>query len=49
MAPLAVSVKPGPHAADVLGEIEESVGTGLLMLSVTAGVVPPPGVKTVML
>src|SRR6266545_2534255 len=49
LLPLAVSVKAGPHAANVLGEMDESVGAGLLTLSVAAGVVPPPGVKTVML
>src|SRR5205809_1167862 len=47
--PVTVSVKAGPPAVALLGEIELSVGAGLLMVKVCVPDVPPPGVgvKTV--
>jgi hypothetical protein len=47
--PVAVSVKAGPPAVALLGEIELSVGAGLLIVNVWEADVPPPGVgvKTV--
>ena len=49
MVPVTVSVKAPLPSAAVLGAIEVSVGTGLLIVSVFAADVPPPGVgvKTV--
>ncbi len=41
--PLTVSVKAGPPAVALLGEIELIAGTGLLMVNVIAFDVPPPG------
>jgi hypothetical protein len=41
--PLTVSVKAGPPAVALLGEIELIAGTGLLMVNVIALDVPPPG------
>ena len=41
--PLTVSVKPGPPAVALLGEIELIAGTGLLTVNVIAFDVPPPG------
>src|SRR5262249_51012211 len=46
--PLAVSVKPGPPAVALLGEMLASDGGGLATVKVTAAEVPPPGVFTVM-
>src|SRR5439155_26693440 len=47
--PVAVRVNPAPPATALLGEIELSVGTRLLIVNVCALDVPPPGVglKTV--
>src|SRR5438552_1720837 len=47
--PVAVRVNPAPPATALLGEIELSVGTRLLIVNVSALDVPPPGVglKTV--
>src|SRR3989442_761367 len=47
--PVAVRVNPAPPATALLGEIELSVGTSLLIVNVCALEVPPPGVglKTV--
>src|SRR5947199_145391 len=47
--PVAVRVNPAPPATALLGEIELSVGTRLLIVNVCALEVPPPGVglKTV--
>ena len=47
--PVTVSVKAPLPAAALLGEIELSVGAGLLIVNVLAADVPPPGVglKTV--
>ena len=47
--PVAVSVNAALPATALLGEIELSVGTGLLIVNVEALEVPPPGVglKTV--
>src|SRR5689334_17169731 len=47
--PVTVSVNAGLPAATVLGEMELSVGAGLLMVNVWATEVPPPGagLKTV--
>ena len=41
--PCTVSVKAGPPAVALLGEIELIAGTGLLMVNVIAFDVPPPG------
>ena len=41
--PFTVSVKAGPPAVALLGEIELIAGTGLLMVNVIALDVPPPG------
>ena len=41
--PLTVSVKPGPSAVALLGEIELIAGTGLLTVNGFAFDVPPPG------
>ena len=41
--PFTVSVKAGPPAVALLGEIELIAGTGLLMVNVFAFDVPPPG------
>ena len=41
--PLTVSVKPGPPAVALLGEIELIAGTGLLTVNVLGADVPPPG------
>src|ERR1700730_4570472 len=41
--PLTVSVKAGPPAVALLGEIELIAGTGLLMVNVLGADVPPPG------
>ena len=41
--PFTVSVKPGPPAVALLGEIELIAGTGLLTVNVFAADVPPPG------
>jgi hypothetical protein len=41
--PFTVSVKLGPPAVALLGEIERIAGTGLLMVNVIAFDVPPPG------
>src|SRR3984893_7581947 len=41
--PLTVSVKAGPPAVALLGEIELIAGTGLLTVNVIAFDVPPPG------
>jgi hypothetical protein len=41
--PLTVSVKAGPPALALLGEIELIAGTGLLTVNVFAADVPPPG------
>ena|ERR1700731_3773048 len=41
--PFTVSVKAGPPAVALLGEIELIAGTGLLMVNVCAFDVPPPG------
>ena len=41
--PLTVSVKAGPSAVALLGEIELIAGTGLLTVNVFAFDVPPPG------
>ena len=41
--PCTVSVKVGPPAVALLGEIEPIAGTGLLMVNVIAFDVPPPG------
>jgi hypothetical protein len=41
--PFTVSVKAGPPAVALLGEIELIAGTGLLMVNVIAFEVPPPG------
>ena len=48
-APVAVSVNAALPATALLGEIELSVGAGLLIVNVEAPEVPPPGVglKTV--
>src|SRR5436309_13750194 len=47
--PVAVSVNAAPPATALVGEIELSVGAGLLIVNVEAADVPPPGVglKTV--
>ena len=47
--PVAVRVNPAPPASTLLGEIELSVGSRLLIVNVCALEVPPPGVglKTV--
>jgi hypothetical protein len=42
--PFTVSVKAGPPAVALLGEIELIAGTGLLTVNVIAFDVPPPGV-----
>src|SRR5882762_6607219 len=42
--PVAIRVNPAPPAATLLGEIELSVGTGLLIVNVCALERPPPGV-----
>src|SRR5881296_288154 len=49
LEPVAVSVKAAPPTAALVGEIEVSTGTGLLMLNVLAVERPPPGagLKTV--
>ena len=44
MVPVTVSVKAPLPTAAVLGEIEVSVGAGLLIVNVLAADVPPPGV-----
>jgi len=41
--PLTVSVKPGPPAVALLGEIELIAGTGLLTVNILGADVPPPG------
>ena len=41
--PFTVSVKAGPPAVALVGEIELIAGTGLLMVNVIAFDVPPPG------
>src|SRR5262249_52005924 len=46
--PVAVSVKAGPPAVAVLGEMPVSDGGGLVIVNVTAADVPLPGVFTVM-
>ena len=45
LLPLTVSVKPGPPAVALLGEMLDKDGTGLLLLTVSANGddVPPPG------
>jgi len=43
LLPLTVSVKPGPPAVALLGEMFDKDGTGLLTVSVSADEVPPPG------
>ena len=45
--PLAVSVKAGPPAVALLGEMLVRDGGGLVTVKVTAADVPPPGVFTV--
>ena len=47
--PVDVRVNPAPPAVTLLGEIELSVGAGLLIVNVCALEIPPPGVgvKTV--
>jgi hypothetical protein len=42
--PFTVSVKAGPPAVALLGEIEPIAGTGLLTVNVISFDVPPPGV-----
>src|SRR3989440_6085858 len=42
--PVAVRVNPAPPAVTLVGEIELSVGTGLLIVNVCALERPPPGV-----
>jgi hypothetical protein len=42
--PCTVSVKAGPPAVALLGEIELIAGTGFLMVNVMGSDVPPPGV-----
>ncbi|PYM31497.1 MAG: hypothetical protein DMD80_00250 [Candidatus Rokuibacteriota bacterium] len=44
LVPLTVRVKAAPPTIVLLGEIQLSVGAGLLMLNVTLLDVPPPGV-----
>src|SRR5712691_10324116 len=46
LEPVTVRVKAGPPCSALLGESEESAGTGLtaVMVKATAAEVPPPGV-----